>query len=231
MMTMTDGEIKEAMEAGDLVIENWEEEALEPASYDFRIGGPVQKGGEDAPTDLAATGTVTIRPGEFFLFRTHEKLRVSPRISGHLGPKCYFVRRGLFLLCGQHIDPGFEGYLLMGAYNASPRDVVVRYLDRICNVEFHRLAREPTKKTREFPELQSGDIPRDVRDYFLGIEPVSLYAMSQSISAMAENVASLTQRVDSLAKITWQFVVPVLTGTFLVALAAVIGLLVKLYAE
>ncbi len=204
-MPMTDTEIRQARDAGELVIENWDEDCQEPASYDLRIAGPVQKGGEEQQTNLKETGTVTIGAGEFFLFRTHEKFRLSPTICGHLGAKSYFVRRGLILLCGQHIDPGFEGYLLMGAYNASPRSIVVRYLDGICNVEFHRLALAPTKKLREFPELQSGEIPREVRDYFVGIQPVSLSSLDEKLAALAHDVSALAQQVQLQGKITWGF--------------------------
>ncbi len=211
-MPMTDVEIQHAIAEGDLVIENWDESAQEPASYDLRIGAPLQKGGEEGQIVLSEVGTATIRAGEFFVFRTHEKLRLCNTISGHLGAKSYFIRRGLILLCGQHIDPGFGGYLLMGAYNASPRDVIVRYLDKICNVEFHRLLREPTKTARQFPELQDGTIPRDIRDYFMGIEPVSVYSLSQSIAALADNVGALTRDVNTLTRFGWYFTVPVLTA-------------------
>ena len=213
-MPLTDAEILEVIKSGDLKIENMLDDCLEPASYDLRIGDPLLKGGESAPISLSDRGSVIIRAGEFFTFRTHEKLHLTNIISGHLGAKSYFIQRGLILLCGQHVDPGFEGFLLMGGYNASPRDVVVKYLDKICNIEFHKLAQPATKGLREFPELQSGELPKTIRDYFMGIEPLSVYKLSESISALANNVAGMSKDVGNLSKLIWRFVVPLIAATF-----------------
>lgn len=220
-MPLTDAEILEAINANALNIENMADDCLEPASYDLRIGDPLLKGGESAPISLSDRGSVIIRAGEFFTFRTHEKLHLTNIISGHLGAKSYFIQRGLILLCGQHVDPGFEGFLLMGGYNASPRDVVVKYLDKICNMEFHKLARPATRKLREFPELQSGELPRTIRDYFMGIEPLSVYKLSESISSMAQSVSVMSQEVGDLSrevkflsKLMWRLVIPLIAATF-----------------
>lgn len=196
---MSDVEILEAIEAGDLKIEDMLEDCLEPASYDLRIGYPLLKGGEATPVNLSEIGTIVIRAGEFFTFLTHEKLTLKNTISGHLGAKSYFIQRGLILLGGQHVDPGFDGFLLMGAYNAAPRDIAVKYLDKICNIEFHRLAQPAKKKLREFPELQRREIPKTIRDYFMGIEPLSVYKLSQSIGALAENVSTMSREVTNLS--------------------------------
>ena len=223
-MPLTDAEILEAINTAELKIENMSDDCLEPASYDLRIGDPLLKGGESMPLSLSDRGSVIIRAGEFFTFRTHEKLRLSNIISGHLGAKSYFIQRGLVLLCGQHVDPGFEGFLLMGGYNASPRDVVVKYLDKICNIELHKLAQPANKRLREFPELQSGELPRTIRDYFMGIEPLSVYKLSESMSNMAQNMSEMSKDVGNLSKLIWRFVVPIIAATFVaVVIKFIIG--------
>ena len=225
-MPLTDAEILGTIKANELNIQDMSDDCLEPASYDLRIGDPLLKGGEAVPISLSESGSVIIRAGEFFTFRTHEKLKLTNIISGHLGAKSYFVQRGLILLSGQHVDPGFEGFLLMGGYNASPRDVVVKYLDRICNIEFHRLAQPATKKLREFPELQSGELPRTIRDYFMGIEPLSVYKLSESMSRMAQNMSVMSQEVGDLSrdvrflsKLMWRLVIPLILATFVAVVA------------
>jgi len=229
-MPMTDAEIEQAIQEGGLTIENMSQDCLEPASYDLRIGNQLLRGGESATTYLEERGSIIIHAGEFFTFRTHEKLQFTKSYSGHLGAKSYFIQRGLILLAGQHVDPGFRGYLLMGAYNASPRDIVVKYLDKICNIEFHKLAIPATKGAREFPELQSGDIPRDIRDYFMGIEPLTLGRLAETMATLASNVSSmskdvgaLSKDVGTLSKIMWRFVVPLLSATFVAIVAAIIA--------
>ncbi len=113
-MPLTDALILEAINAAELKIEDMSDDCLEPASYDLRIGAPLLKGGEAAPISLSDRGSVIIRAGEFFTFRTQEKLHLTNIISGYLGAKSHFVHRGLILLYGQHVDPGFDGFLLMG---------------------------------------------------------------------------------------------------------------------
>jgi len=93
---MTDVEILQAIEAGDLRIENMAEDCLESASYDLRVGDPLLKGGEAAPISLSERGSVIIRAGEFFTFRTHEKLCLKNTISGHLGASHISLTGGLY---------------------------------------------------------------------------------------------------------------------------------------
>ncbi|MDI6814784.1 MAG: hypothetical protein QMC90_01690 [Dehalococcoidales bacterium] len=231
-MPLTNDEILEAIKANELNIQDMSDDCLEPASYDLRIGDPLLKGGEAAPIRLREIGSVTIRAGEFFIFRTHEKLHLTNIVSGHLGAKSYFIQRGLILLCGHHVDPGFDGFLLMGGYNASPRDVVVRYLDKICNIEFHKLAQPATKRLREFPELRSGELPKTIRDYFMGIEPVSVYKLSESMSSMAQNVSTMSKGIEDLSrevallsKLMWRLIVPLIAATFVaVVVRFIIGI-------
>lgn len=110
----------------------------------------------------------------------------------------------------------------MGSYNASPRDIVVKYLDKICNIEFHKLAKPASRGAREFPELQSGDIPRDIRDYFMGIEPLTLGKLSEAMASLANNVSSMSKEVSTLSKIMWRFIVPLLSATFIAIIVAII---------
>ena len=84
-MLMTDKQIKEAMEAGDLVIEHFYEPSLQGTSYDARIGNRAILGGTDTEINVADRGSITIRPGEFILIVTREKFKLSSTITGHLG--------------------------------------------------------------------------------------------------------------------------------------------------
>jgi deoxycytidine triphosphate deaminase len=51
---------------------------------------------------------------------THENLHLPHDIAGHIGVKSYYTRKGIVILSGLQIDPGFEGVLVIGMYNASP---------------------------------------------------------------------------------------------------------------
>ena len=87
-----------------------------------------------------------------------------------------------------------------------------------------------TKRLREFPELQSGELPRTIRDYFMGIEPLSVYKLSESISALAGNVASMSREVESLSKDMrnfskwmWGVMIPLALAVFAAVIKFIFG--------
>jgi dCTP deaminase len=213
-MIMTDGEIKAALKAGDLKINDFSEECLEGAGYDARIGKHLQRAGDPKEFDLESEGSAEIRAGEFFLFTTREGFALPQNMSAHLGPKSYFTYRGLVLLCGQHIDPGFSGTLVLGGYNASPRSVVVEFEERICNVEFHRLSRAVERPPREYPNHAQGHLPREVKDYIRGLTGAPLYELTQTVSGLASSVQTLSTNVQTLSTVTYKVVLPILGSIF-----------------
>ncbi len=104
-------------------------------------------------------GEGTISPGDFALLTTFEKIKLSRAIAGSIGLRSYYARKGLILLAGPQIDPWFEGVLVLGVYNASPRKITLSYVDKLCTIEFHKLGK-PTKKLHPGNEEQKqGRIP------------------------------------------------------------------------
>lgn len=43
------------------------------------------------------------------------------------GIRPYGTSNRLILLAGSQVDPGYEGHLTLGVYNASPRDFTLEY--------------------------------------------------------------------------------------------------------
>ena len=109
-MLMTDVEIRSALGSGDIEIEPFETDRLEAASYDARVGEQVLLGGRDLEVDMRAERTVVIEPGDFVLIVTRERFKLGNSLVGHLGLRSYLGRKGLVLLAGLQIDPGFDGH-------------------------------------------------------------------------------------------------------------------------
>lgn len=191
-MLMTDGELKDAMAAGKLRIENFSEKCLEPASYDMRVGSRLLVSSDETEIDLSKKGSAIIKPGVFALVTTHESIKLSDDIAGHIGVKSYYTRKGIVMLTGLQIDPGFEGVLVVGLYNASPRSLTLEYQAPFCTVEFHQLARPAQQPFVPGEEQKEGHIPRADKDYLRTLE-------TQSLSEMAESLRNLTVTVASLA--------------------------------
>jgi len=211
-LLLTDGEIKEAIKSGELVIENFSEDSLQPASYDMRLGERALISGKDAELDLEKAGSVTIGAAEFALFTTHEKVKLSSTIAGHIGLRSYFARKGLVLLAGIQIDPTFEGILVLGAYNASSRRITLDYLDRFCTVEFHRLNKPVEKAYHGIEEQRKGRLPQADKDFLRTLEVESLSDLSESVRRLTENVSTLTT-------VSYKLILPML----LVILGAVVA--------
>lgn len=212
-MLMGDQEIREAMDDGDLVIENFSEESLQPASYDLRVGSKVLASHSDREVDISEQGSMPIKAGEFALLNTFEKVEFSPVIAGHIGIRSYYTRKGLILLAGSQIDPGYEGHLTLGVYNASPRDFTIEYKEPFSTVEFFRLS-EPVERAYESSNQQkSAEIPRGDKDYLRTLETESLSEMSQSVRQLSENMNTLTT-------ITYRVILPLLLMIFASVLAS-----------
>jgi len=59
--------------------------------------------------------------------------------------RTYYTRKGLAVLSGLQIDPGWNGILVLGLANLSPRSVTLDYKDTLCTIEIHRLNRPAEK--------------------------------------------------------------------------------------
>ena len=133
MALMTDREIRDAIAASGTAIEPFAEDSLQPASYDLGVGDTaivvksvnleqlekVIRDEVSPEIDLRVHRTISIPAGGFALITTLERVKLSPSHAGHIGVRSYFTRKGLALLSGLQIDPGFQGFLVLGLANLS----------------------------------------------------------------------------------------------------------------
>ncbi len=215
-MLMTDGQIRQAIADGQLRIEGFDERCLQATSYDARIGLEVHVShNEQSISFNERTRIVALKPGEFALLVTHEKFDLPMDIAANIGPKTYFTRKGLILLAGLQIDPGFKGALALAVFNSSPRTIVLEHMQEICTIQFFRLNQPATKSPVTNRDLLEGRVPRVDKDYFRDLETHSLTEIGKDLQRLASNVDQLTQNVASLSKsvaglykVGWFIVVP-----------------------
>jgi len=210
---MTDTEIREALKSREIEIEPLSEESLQPASYDLRLGDRailskrieietlrhrIEREEAVPEIDLAKELSIAVPAGGFALVVTKERLHLSPQHAGHIGLRSYFARKGLLLLSGLQVDPGFEGHLVLGLANLSPRSVRLDYEDPIATLEIHRLsqpASAPYSGTYAGQQLKPR-IPRADADYLRTIETMSVSDLTQALMNLSDNVATLTKNVQ-----------------------------------
>src|ERR687883_881372 len=155
MSLMTDTEIRAAITSGAIAIGPLGDEQLQPASYDLRLGDraivsksvDIEKlrerveSGSVPEIDVARKRSLAIPAGAFALVVTKERVKLSAEYAGHLGVRSYFARKGLLLLAGLQVDPGFDGHLVLGLANLSPRAMHISYEEPLATLELHHLAR------------------------------------------------------------------------------------------
>lgn len=204
-MLMIDSEIKQAIRDGIIGMQNYTEEQVQPSSYDMRIGDRAILSGNEKEISIREEKGIIIKPGCFAIITTFENIRMPNNIAGHIGVKSYYTRKGLILLAGLQIDPGFNGVLVLGVFNASPRNLTLDYLTPFCTIEFHRLSGPVEKPYANSLEQKRGEIPRVDKDYLRTIE-------TQSLSELSDNLRTLTLSVTALSRTMNRFVVPILLG-------------------
>jgi dCTP deaminase len=204
---MTDIEIRDAITSGAIAIGPLDDEQLQPASYDLRLGDraivtrtvDIEKlrarvESESAPEiDVARQGSVVIPAGAFALVVTRERVTLSAEYAGHLGLRGSFARKGLLLLAGLQVDPGFDGHLVLGLANLSPRAVHLSYEVPLATLELHHLSRAAA--TAHAGRQAKTGIPHGDADYLRTIETLSVSDLTRSLLKLADSVAALSRDV------------------------------------
>jgi dCTP deaminase len=200
---LSDTEIREVMKKKRLILDPFSEQSLQPASYDLRIGKRVLVSGMEQEIDLEKKRSFTLKAGDFALMTTLERITISTDLVGHIGMKSYYVRKGLILLAGLQIDPGWDGFLVIGMYNASPRSITLDYQSPICTIDFYGLTVPASEPFSTGDEQKTGLIPQVDKDYLRTLE-------TQTLSEMSESVRQLSASVNMLATITYKVIIPLL---------------------
>ncbi|MFH1833350.1 MAG: 2'-deoxycytidine 5'-triphosphate deaminase [Candidatus Levyibacteriota bacterium] len=79
-----------------------------------------------------------IKPGEFYLIKTIEKINLPVELSAVIIPRTTTFRSGLFIRTGP-IQPGYQGELTFGLKNEGPISVTIEMGARIVHVLFNEI--------------------------------------------------------------------------------------------
>jgi dCTP deaminase len=221
-MLLTDVQIRRARESAQLVIENFAESSLQGASYDMRLGEEAITSTSREKTNPAAKGLLTIAAGDFALVATHERLQLSNRIAGHIGLRSHYARKGLVLLSGPQVDPGFRGVLVVGLHNVSPSDVVIPYKEPFCTVEFYELNEDASAPYSGKYQDQRGISGEDL-ETLVESQGMTFGQVIKTLNALAVDVKTLADSVNTL-----KWLIPILVGAGFAATAIVVGVVAAL---
>ena len=137
--------------------------------------------------------SITIPGGAFALVSTLERIRLEGNYAGHIGMRTYYTRKGLVILSGLQIDPKWDGILVLGLANLSPRSLTLDYRDHLCTIEIHRLNRAAGKDYSGLymAEQREGKIPSADKDYLRTIETMSVSDLTNALIDLSRNVGDL----------------------------------------
>jgi dCTP deaminase len=121
-MILSDRDIKEAIDKGELRIEPFDEGFLTPNGYDLRVA---EIRGETAS-------------GRFFLISTAEYLVLPNDLCAQLWIRSTFARKGVFCSFGK-VDAGFEGTLTIGCFNAGSEMLELDEGERFLQIVFEKM--------------------------------------------------------------------------------------------
>lgn len=185
---LSDKEINDYVTRGLLIQKDtFNSVSLEASSYDIRVGKKGIIGGEGVEINLQQNQTLEIPPGAYAGIISYEKMNFPKNICARLGSKRALSYDGVILLTGSIVDPGYQGYLLFGLYNASQKKVHIRYGRKIWNIVFERLGIEPQKEVQPEPNLVNGNFPDAFMDKIASMDVLPWMQISERVKQI-ENI-------------------------------------------
>jgi len=179
MGTLSGRQIKELVKRGDLIIEPFDEDLVQPATYDLRLGSKILA----SPLSSEKLGIVIELTEKESSYRIHsgqmvgvislEKLRIPLDVSGRFGIRSVYARRGINAFGGLQLDPGFRGRLTLNLLNVGPEPVTLTLHEPFFSVEFQRLE-EPAEVAYSGPFQDQDDFPAEQYNYILSARTTSL---------------------------------------------------------
>jgi len=179
MGVLSGGQIKRLVESGELRIEPFNSEQVQPASYDLKVGSKILAS-PVSPEKLGKVIILTndkpsydIQSGQMVGVLSLERLEMPLELCGRFGIRSSFARLGIDAFGGLQLDPGYKGRLTMNLLNVGPEPVPLRLNDTLFSVEFERLD-EPAEAPYSGPYQNQDDFPEEQYNYIMSAHTTSL---------------------------------------------------------
>lgn len=96
----------------------------------FATSDRFTEGAADVPpiqvlTTTRPSSTISIHPGQFAFLLTEESVKVPNDALALISMRAGLKFKGLINVSGFHVDPGWEGRLVFGVYNAGPKTLML----------------------------------------------------------------------------------------------------------
>ena len=121
-MILSDKTIKEIiLNQGIYLVNPFNEEFLQPCSYDMSLGCELKT--VDGKSIDLRHDSYKLKPNEFILGSTEEKVHIPRDLVGHVDGKSSIGRLGIFIhVSSGYIDAGYTGNITLEIYNCSDKE-------------------------------------------------------------------------------------------------------------
>jgi dCTP deaminase len=156
MSVLSDGDLRRAIAAGEIGVDPFNDEDIQPASIDlhldksFRVFRNNRYGFIDPSVDQpglteleVASGAepFMLHPSEFVLGQTLERISVGSSLLGRLDGKSSLGRLGLLIhSTAGYVDPGWVGNLTLELGNVASLPIALYPGMKIGQISFHRMS-------------------------------------------------------------------------------------------
>lgn len=223
MATLTGTQISEAIENEEIVIEPYNEGNIEPASVDLTLGNEAFLASDDDKTRLSSGDVLTLPPGEMALVLTQERIALGSKYAASIGLRSRFARKGIDILKGPQVDPGFEGPLHIVLINLSPSQQVIEHGEAFLTLEIVRLSEPAENAYKGRYQAQESLTAEEIRDLKKG-EGIALSEAVKAMRTIAKDVDSLENSVSRLTKNVDRYM-QIFVGAIVTLVVGVLGYL------
>ncbi|MFM8279566.1 MAG: dCTP deaminase [Candidatus Limnocylindrus sp.] len=156
MSVLSDGDLRRAIAAGEIGVDPFNDEDIQPASIDlhldksFRVFRNNRYGFIDPSVDqpgltelevVSGAEPFMLHPSEFVLGQTLERISVGSALLGRLDGKSSLGRLGLLIhSTAGYVDPGWVGNLTLELGNVASLPIALYPGMKIGQISFHRMS-------------------------------------------------------------------------------------------
>jgi dCTP deaminase len=148
-MVLGKSALRKELEGGRLKVSPWDDELLQPASIDLRLGhqfliprpsaGAISRFGEPIPYEETESDNFVLPGNSFVLARTREVVGFPDDLTAFVEGRSSIGRLGLFIQNAGWVDPGFEGSITLELYNGLSHPIELRAGWRVCQLVVVRM--------------------------------------------------------------------------------------------
>ena len=196
-MILNAQQISETCRQGDIVINPFEEDQVQAATYDLRVGAQGATTSTKKIINIKEAGYLLLQPGDFGIVTVLEEIRLGPQYAGRFGLRSKYARKGLIATTCPQIDPGYHGRIIVGVTNLTPKPISLPYKDNFISVEIHRLE-QATTKPYNGPYQDRLELGPEEIEAITETEGMALSEVIKTLQSLSKNVGIMATQMKWL---------------------------------